>query len=148
MAGKNEGKQDTGAKEMVRKITNKALFGGAPKLGDKKELVLGTVMGITRGIKTGESGNGPWTALTGAFEAHTHDGRILQSPVLFLPDPMNSMIAEQIANPDTESLQFAVRVKMVASDVPIGYEYRCETLVETDAADPLADLRSKALPSS
>lgn len=130
--------------ELVRKITNKVLYGEKPK-APEKEMSLATVFGIARGVKSGESNNGPWMALTGSFEAHTYDGRRLQSPVCFLPDPLNSALAEQLASDDVESVQFATEVLIVPSDVPIGYEYRTKMQVEPSGADPLADLRNRAL---
>jgi hypothetical protein len=142
---------------LVRKITNKVLYskhGEKPQLptddsGKKADtLYLGTVFGIARGIKTGQTDYGPWTKLVGQFEAHTHDGRTVQSPECILPEPMQTMLAESLADDNTESVQFAVHVRMNKADNPNGFEYSAETVVDSGRADPLADLRSKALPSS
>lgn len=142
-----EQEQGTGGVQMERKITNKALYGSKPQKPEKKSY-LGTVFGIARGVQSGESQNGPWTCLTGSFEARTHDGRRLASPKCFLPDPLNSTLAEQLAGDDVESVQFATDVFIVPSDVPIGYEYKTEMKVEPSGADPLANLRQQALPSA
>ena len=161
---KNDSKTDetqteesAGGAKLVRKITNKVLFssgGNKPRLpvDDKGNPVaikrLGTVMGIARSVKSGDHDFGPWTKLVGQFEAHTHDGRTVQSPHCILPEPIQTMIAESLADDATDSVQFAVHVNMVAADTAVGYEYQTETVVDTGRADPLADLRSKALPAA
>lgn len=132
--------------QLERKLTNKLFYGEKPK-APESDKYLATVYGIARGTQSGESQNGPWTCLTGTFEAHTHDGRKLAAPKVFLPDPLNSSLAEQLADENVESIQFAVDVYIVPSDVPIGYEYRTKTKVDPSGADPLADLRRQALPA-
>lgn len=154
MAKKDESKnseaqsEKTGGKNLVRKIVNKVLFsdkGSKPKMPEgESRMFLGNVFGIARSVKTGDSDYGPWTKLVGAFEAHTHDGRVMQSPQCILPEPMQGMIAEQLADENTESLQFSVNVYMQEADTATGYEYITETVIESDAADPLADLRAQS----
>ena len=140
---------------LIRKISAKSVCGRIE--APKKAVKLFTVFGIATKVKTGQSDYGPWTALVGQFEAvNAETGEIFQAPQCFLPDPMNSMIAEQLEECDedgnrvTQSVQFSVDVGIKPSDVPVGYEYTTKTVVESDNADPLAALRdasAKALPA-
>ena len=69
------------------KLSAKTLVGKA--VSDVKELTrLYSVIGIATGIKTGESLYGPWTALSGRFEAKREsDGQVFTAPMVLMPLP-------------------------------------------------------------
>lgn len=140
---------------LIRKISAKSVCGKVEK--PKKAEPLFSVLGIASKTKTGNSDYGPWTALVGQFEATNFaTGEVFVAPQCFLPEPLNSMLAESLNETDDEgkqvnnSVQFAIEVGIKPSDVPIGYEYTTKEVVKADTADPLAALRdasAKALPA-
>ncbi|MGE0294700.1 MAG: hypothetical protein AB7P97_20305 [Hyphomonadaceae bacterium] len=111
------------------------------------------VFGVANGTKSGNTTYGDWTALTGTFEAvREHDGKRFVSGVCFLPNPAGEMLigalkAQQETDKDS-SIRFAlaVSVKPVEKrDGSDGYEFSAHPIVAPTGADPLADLRAKAL---
>lgn len=134
---------------LIKKISPRHIFGEKPET-PKTKTDLYTVLGIASGVKTGETAYGPWTKLTGHFEATRVDtGEVFASGEVFLPEPMQSMIAAQLQQRDndgkrvTESVQFSVMVSIKPSSAPVGYEYEARSLVESGGADPLAALRDQ-----
>lgn len=116
------------------------------------------LFGQATGVRKGESDNGPFTALTGRFEAVVVaadpetgevDEKSYAAPECFLPEPMNAMIADELDQKDAngkrvvQSLQFAFEVGIVAAKTSVGYEYRCTPLIEREGADPLAAMREQ-----
>lgn len=144
---------------LIRKISAKSVCGKIEK--PKKAIGLFVVYGHASKTKTGSTDYGSWTALVGRFEAtNIETGEVFQAPQCFLPEPLNTMIAESLEETETDedgketrvnsSVQFSVEVGIKPSDVPIGYEYTTKEIVEADTADPLAALReasAKALPA-
>lgn len=129
----------------------------------KDVIPLYRIFGQASGIRKGESDNGPFTALTGRFEAvivaadpetGEVDQKTFASPECFLPEPMNAMIADELDRRDAngkrevQSLEFAFEVGVKAAKTSVGYEYTCTPLIERQGADPLAAMREKiaALP--
>ena len=137
---------------LIRKISAKSICGKIT--APKKATPLYVCLGIATKTKSGQSDFGEWTALVGQFEAtNISDGVVSQAPQCFLPEPLNSMLAESLMELDDDdnrvnsSVQFAVEVGIKPSDVPIGYEYTTKEIVEADTADPLAALRDAAVKS-
>lgn len=121
----------------------------APAEGEpQKELF--TVFGVASGLKHGDSTYGAWEALTGIFEARrASDGQRFQSGVCFLPGATGEMLigglkAAKEADPDA-SVHFGIIVGIKFSEVAIGYEFTTKNVVKVAQADPLSDLRAKAL---
>jgi hypothetical protein len=117
----------------------------------EKAVALFTVIGICNGVKTGMSTYGEWLALTGQFEAMNLDtGEAYVAPQVFLPEPLNGLIAAKVRTPDENgqpvSVKFAVEVGIKPSKTTLGYEYTVRELVDASEDDPLAGLR-KALPA-
>lgn len=128
--------------ELIRKISAKTVVGKIQK--PEKATSLFHVFGIARSVRTGESNYGPWVALIGQFEAtNLETGETFVAPQCFLPEPIGSMMAAQVQNEDTESVQFGLEVGIKPADTAVGYEYTSKALVESKEADPLADLRAK-----
>lgn len=145
---------DNSLAEVISKIAPRKVLEAnpktlAPKSGEKP-VDLFTVFGIANGTKHGETQYGDWQALTGVFEAvRASDGKRFQSGTCFLPGAVGTMLigglkAAQESNPDA-SVSFAILVGIKFSEVAIGYEFTTKNIVKLEQADPLADLRDKAL---
>lgn len=137
---------------LIRKISSKTVLGGVPEV-PTKATPLYTVIGVATGVRTGASSYGEFTALKGQFEAtNLATGEQVTAPQCFLPEPLNGMIAAQLAmvdddgNPLAKTARFAVEVGVIPAKTATGYEYTARELVDTTENDPLADLR-KALPA-
>lgn len=138
--------------ELIKKITAKTVLGDRPERPAKGTVDLYTVYGIANGLVQRESDFGPWTKLTGSFEAvRIKDGEVFNSGACFLPEPMNSMLAAQLSQTDkegkrtTRAVEFSIMVSVKRTDTAIGYEYVAKSLVTLDQADPLAALREKTV---
>lgn len=134
---------------LIKKISAKTIIGTVSP--PEKATALYTVIGIANGIKTGMSAYGEWLALTGQFEAvNLETGEAYVAPQVFLPEPLQGLIAAKVRTPDengkTPSVQFAVEVGIKPARSTMGYEYTVRELVDASDSDPLADLR-KALPA-
>ena len=135
--------------ELVRKLSPKTVLEKKVE-APSKATPLYRVYGIARGVRSGESQFGIWTALVGSFEAiRIDDGAVFAGIQCFLPEPMNGMIADKLRHDsETKEVQFAVEVGIKPSDVPVGYEYTSKPIVDVEQADALAGLREKvALPA-
>lgn len=152
--------------QLIRKISARHVVGSVKAIAPRENadgslprdiVPLFRVFGQATGIKKGESDNGPWTALTGRFEAvslvpdpETGELEMAQfaAPQCFLPEPTNSMIATELESGDINSIEFGFEVGVKAAKTAVGYEYTCSPLMERGGADPLAALREKmkALP--
>jgi len=134
---------------LIKKISPKTIIG---KIAiPEKATALFTVIGICNGLKTGQSTYGDWMALTGQFEAmNLETGEASVAPQVFLPEPLNGLIAAKVRTPDENgqpvSIRFAVEVGVKPAKTATGYEYTVRELVDSTDNDPLADLR-KALPA-
>lgn len=146
------------ANKLLRKISPASVLNetGAsiPRLDQKDsplEFALYNVYGIASKLRTGITDKGPWTSFKGQFEAVTPDGEIFISGQVFLPQPFEDMLMSSLQQAqqqdDKASVQFAVRVFCVppqkGKPSSTGYEYRCESLIESQESSPLADLRAK-----
>lgn len=153
-AARNDVEPDEVGAEVLSKIAPRKVLEDNPKkfvpAEGKPAVDLFTVFGIANGTKTGNTQYGDWEALTGVFEAvRTSDGRRFQSGVCFMPGAAGQMLvgglkAAQSADKDA-SVRFAIVVGIKRSEVPIGYEFTSRQVVKLEQADPLADLRAKAL---
>lgn len=134
---------------LIKKISAKTIVGTVTV--PEKATPLYTVIGIANGIKSGMSTYGEWLALTGQFEAmNLESGEAFVAPQVFLPEPLNGLIAAKIRTPDENgqpvSVRFAVEVGVKPAKTTMGYEYTVRELVDASENDPLADLR-EALPA-
>lgn len=158
--------------QIIRKLSAARIVGNvkavAPRPnsdgGIPKDIVpLFRVFGMANDVRTGNSDNGPFTALKGRFEAVSlmpdENGETATesfvAPECFLPEPTHSILVGELTAKDAdgkrvvESLDFAFEVGVKASKNPVGYEYVCMPLMDHTGSDPLAALRDrvKALPS-
>lgn len=124
------------------------------------QLVLGRMVGVVNGVKTGTMPDKmtTYTALTGTFRGIPSDTErdIISSGVCFMPPNIQSMIEDQFEdelNSDGEvikegirSLEFGYEVSVVRSNNPQGYSWAFRPLIEPAASDPLAALMAKIDP--
>lgn len=144
--------------KLLRKISPASVLnetgGQIPRLDQPNgptEYFLYNVYGIASKLRTGMTDKGPWTSFKGQFEAITNDGEIFVSGQVFLPQPFEDMLMSSLQQAqqadEKASVQFAVRVFCVpplkGKPSATGYEYRCESLIESVETSPLADLRTK-----
>ena len=153
--------------ELVRKISSKTVMGKIE--APTKQTNLFHVYGIAHKVRIGESDKGPWVALVGRFEAvRISDGQTFEAAQCFLPEPMSSIISEQLSITEpvldgdgkavkdengivktkrtSDSIRFALEIGVKKSDSPVGYEYTTKPLMNPAEQDVLADLR-KLLPA-
>lgn len=146
------------ANKLLRKISPASVMNETgitiPRLDQPNgptEFVLYNVYGIASKLRTGVTDKGPWTSFKGQFEAVTPDGEMFVSGQVFLPQPFEDMLMSSLQQAqqadDKASVQFAVKVFCVpplkGKPSATGYEYRCESLIESVESSPLADLRHK-----
>jgi len=135
--------------QLIKKISAKTVVGNVS--APEKAIPLFTVIGIANGIKIGTSSYGEWLALTGQFEAtNLETGEQVMAPQVFLPEPLQGLIASKVRTPDENgkavSVRFGVEVGIKPMKSILGYEYTVRELIDASENDPLADLR-KALPA-
>lgn len=135
------------------------------------------IYGQANGTKRGEGDNGPWVALLGRFEAvnitrdedGNADGSVQAAPVAFLHEPVSTMLAQELERMEPEkdadgkpvmvngepklrravdSVEFAFRVGVKATESTVGYEYVVTPIIKHGGADPLADLRKRVKTAS
>jgi len=129
---------------LLKKMTPKTVLGETVKVPEKRTKMY-TIYGVANGFKKGETAFGPWTMLTGNFEA-VKDGVRYISGVCSLPQPMHDMMVAAVKNSDSD-VSFACDVIIDKTDKPgIGYEYFAEPLIEQTENDPLAALRDQVTP--
>lgn len=157
-------------KEIEEQRGDKTVVKIVPDIG--ATVWIAQVIGIARGVKTGESSFGYWEALMGDFVAiplvgpngpqpEKKDGNKIVEPAkegmrfrtsqLFLPDVVLQMVSAALGN--NTGIEFAFKIGITAvsteGDRPsaTGYEYTADFMVEASKNDPLEALLAKALPA-
>jgi hypothetical protein len=141
---------------MIRKLSYRTIFGCQPSI-PQKQINVFTMIGKARGVRSGESSYGPWSALVGQFEATTLiadgdvvAGEVFVGPQAFLPEPIHGMLVSQLRDTEVEEVEFAMIVAIKPSKTATGYEYVAIPIVEAKDSGSLNHLRDKllsALPS-
>lgn len=149
-----------GAMNIVRKLSPKTICGTIEK--PEKQVHLFTVSGIAQDTKEKETNFGPSTALLGKFLATRADGAEFSAATLYLPEPMNSHIANAVKSAQSQYLaeadgggkpalpmvQFALRISVKPQADQTrggrGYEYVTEAIVVPEARGVFDDLRALA----
>lgn len=138
-------------KEIEEQKNGKTITKEVPNNGATVMLV--NVAGLARGIRTGSSNFGDWTALTGDFvaEALVGDkaGQKFRTGQLFLPDVALNLIlpvVEEIGRNGAVEMAFSVGITAEATS-NTGYEYTAQFLMEPAENDPLETLIAKAMPA-
>jgi hypothetical protein len=133
---------------LLKKISAKTVMGNVKEIakgmkdGERKELF--KLLGVCKGVKTGESAYGEYTEFHGAFFAvNLLTDEEFEGAKAFLIDPWTGMLLTALEG--NESVEFAITVSIIArDDLPMGYEYVGSPMVETRRADPLAALKQAA----
>jgi len=131
---------------LLRKITVKGVYGAIvrPSEGDKPTDIM-HVIGNASGVREIEDKFKPGQmtyALRGQFEAtNVVTGEVFTAPECFLPEPTQSMIADQIRKGSTD-VQFAVSLSYKFAKTAVGYEYVTKPHVKASGVDLLAELRA------
>lgn len=110
------------------------------------------VVGIARGVEDVPTQFGVARKFKGEFRGtDLQTGELSLSAALYLPSPIDDLLAQQIAQLATDqknvSVEFAFDIHVIRSPkaddpnhVGAKYEYRVKTLTEAKASDPLAAL--------
>lgn len=133
---------------LLKKISAKTVMGNVKEIakgmkdGERKDLF--KLLGVCKGVKTGESTYGEYTEFHGSFYAiNLLTGEEFEGVKAFLIDPWTGMLLGALEG--NESVEFAITVSIIArDDLPMGYEYVGSPMVETRRADPLAALKQAA----
>jgi len=98
-----------------------------------------TVMGVATGIQTGETDNGPWTALRGNFMAQNSKGERFRGGRAFIPDGgALDMVLGMLGDDSVENVKFAYNIFVREDNASVtGYTYVSEPLLEPAENDPL-----------
>jgi hypothetical protein len=122
--------------ETERKLSAKIIVG--KRIGQVTEAKdLFTVIGIATGTRIGQSNYGEWTGLKGEFEVvRCEDGKVLQAPIMILPDPAMELLAGS-----HWPVHFAFLLRVVPSSNSAGFEYEVRQIVPPRAHDALAGFR-------
>ena len=121
-----------------------AVAGGKAFLaGVKAETPVLRVAGIARGVEELPTQYGIAQKFKGEFRGtDLQTGKISASPVLYLPAPIDGMLAAAVAASEGKPVEFAfdIYVKPSNREGGVGYEYITKTLMEAAPSDPLAAL--------
>jgi len=112
-------------------------------------MVLGTLIGQATDFKTGTSTTPTgekfsFKGYTGRFEyVDAHNGKVIQSGVLYLPDGIDQMLSEAVkaAVEVSGHVNVMLEVSVFRSKVPGGYSWSFNQLGQLEANDPLEELR-------
>lgn len=123
-----------------------------PALGET--VWIANVVGLARGIKTGMSNYGEWTALQGEFVAEALEGEKkdtrYRTGQLFLPDValfLVTPLVNQLDKGGAVEVAFKIGITAVPEDVSnTGYEYTAAFLIEPTQNDPLEMMLAKVAP--
>jgi hypothetical protein len=143
--------------KLLKKISIGAINGVRGGLRDVVGRVLVMVVGGITGSykeKTNET-MGTSYAFNGEFRAINRDGEECTGPVLYLPEPIQSLLKGQIddlVKNGGSNVEFGFRVYAVEDASALkGYYFESESMMEARASTALADLAQRiglALPSS
>jgi hypothetical protein len=132
--------------KMVAKLTTKNMganprdIHGVPK---GKHLVIAKILGIADGAKQVEDARDGriFYPITGRFKAVAEDGTETRSGVLYLPSGIHeNLLAGVRGLQDGEHLRFALELRAVHADNPVGYSYEAVDLMPRKEVDPLDEL--------
>lgn len=130
--------------KILKKITVKGVCGEIEK--PEKEIGLMTVYGLANSGTPDSSQYGDYVRFNGQFEAVDHKtGELFQSGTMIIPGIGEVLLYGALSNigEDGGSLRFAFEFGIKPSKSPTGYDYTLKPLTESNASDPLADLRAQ-----
>ncbi len=105
------------------------------------------VVGVANAIQHGESDFGVFAALIGMFKVtNLKTGEVYSGAKLFLPDVAANMITGALENSNAVEFAFDIGTR-ARPDLPIGYEYTAESLLDAGNALEALESKLKALPA-
>lgn len=109
----------------------------------KGETPILRVVGIARGVEDIQTQYGIAKKFKGEFRGtDLQTGEVSASPVLYLPNPIDLLLAEGVVSSEGKPVEFGFDIFVKPSDREggAGYEYVSKTLMEAKPSDPLAAL--------
>lgn len=102
------------------------------------------VVGIARSAELKVSENmSDSKKFVGEFRAWNSEGEEFSSPVLYIPEPAQSLLASAVEADGHNGIQFGFDFFIVPNEnVPIGYNYEIKPLMESKPSDALSALIS------
>ena len=132
------------ADKILRKLSVKTVTGMTPKAlrewADKTpNKPIMTIMGVATATISGETDNGPWTALRGNFIGVNAEGVRFRGGRAFIPDSgALDMVLGTLADDSIDNVKFAFNVFVKEDETSAtGYTYNSEPLLEPAENDPL-----------
>ncbi len=103
------------------------------------------VVGIARSAELKISENmADSKKFVGEFRAWNSEGEEFSSPVMYIPEPAQSLLASAVEAEGHNGIQFGFDFFIVPNEnVPIGYNYEIKPLMESKPSDALSALISR-----
>lgn len=132
--------------KVLNKITLKTIECQPKPNKVASEIPLATIYGMATGYKLGTSNYGEFCKFLGDFRAiRASDNVEFRSGALLLPATVASLMQVAVDKAGDTGVQFGLLIGVKPSEVPIGYEYTIEPIINTDHADPLAALHEQVM---
>jgi len=129
--------------KLIKKITPKTVLGKIKSIAhDLTETTpVMRVVGIARGLSTGEGDYGSWVKFKGDFSAtNLLTGDVFRSPACILPGIAGDLIESAVMDSENNGVEFGFDITLEPSDSPVGYEFSAIPLLETKEETPLDSL--------
>lgn len=144
-----------------RKLSSRIIMGNtmnALALNGQKSRDLYVVGGIAKGIRQGESDNGPWVAFRGEFFAkNIETEEQFQAAQCFLPEPLQGLVLGQLGSTDESGRPIGddgkptgAKVEFVSivsieedKDSALGFRYNARPVLEVKPSDALTGLMER-----
>lgn len=132
--------------EISRKITLGSINGLRGGFAAPKEKTFaGRIFGIVNSVSVEDSQYGQYNKFVGEFRAVNQDGVESAAPVMMLPEPASTMLADACA--DSKSVKFGFDFYLQPDEKSkTGYTYATEPLFETKPSDLLAEMTQGLTP--
>lgn len=113
--------------ELVRRISPALIAGSLRAQKIEKKTLAGKVAGIVEATRVNESSIGQVsTQLLGEFLVRCHDGRMLKSATLYLPEYFAKELGKAVSETKGK-VQFAGILYICPSTSPVGYSWEFES---------------------
>lgn len=127
----------------IKEVKNAA--GVVEKVAVAIEQSLMRVIGLTNGMKTGNSNFGAWLSFSGQFEAtNILTGEVARGANLFLPDVAGELLAPVVKAADGNDVVVGFDIGVRPAGNAVGYEYTVTPLTKPSENDALGALKASA----
>lgn len=113
--------------------------------GITEETFMARIFGIARSVSVETSTFGAYFKFSGEFRGINQDGEESAAPVLYLIEPIDSMLKSALDGSEGKPVEFAFDIYAVPDTDPrskTGYQYRAKTLQDSKPSEPLAALQA------